>query len=386
MIATESILLPELDLAITVGTTFPPANVHSLVNTSCPSINCTFPVFETLGLCHTCDDISGEIRSYRLSDTLDNPYGCCSNHTLVDQNNQTCLWADDQYLQQNTTTYGGAANDTFHFTLLQAAGFDQNAKSVAIKCELYPCIKECNSSIKSADLTEELINTIPISFSGSYPGLFELTANRTLRNGVWEDCTVDPTTKYLPDDCLWYFSSMDSLGAQLATALAGQDMIYAGTAPAGSTVARKLWNDESASINSVNAYFGDLADVITATIRNTGNKNISSSDYPVPIRGMAQVTETCIAVRWKWLSFLVVMSRLTLLFWLFICVYYICAVRSPPWKSSSLALLFCSLDSEIKDSINGYPTKDAMAEVSKESLVRLFSDGQGKVSLEKVSC
>lgn len=54
------------------------------------------------------------------------------------------------------------------------------------------------------------------------------------------------------------------------------------------------------------------------------------------------------------------------------------------WKSSSLALLFCSLDEQIKDSVKGYPTRDAMFEASKRTAVRLLPDNRGKASLEKV--
>jgi hypothetical protein len=73
-------------------------------------------------------------------------------------------------------------------------------------------------------------------------------------------------------------ASMDDLALNLAEALGGQYMFRAVSALGGSTVARKLWNNDSTSIDSLNAYFADLADVLTATIRNTGNKNKSAPD------------------------------------------------------------------------------------------------------------
>ncbi|ERF76357.1 hypothetical protein EPUS_07064 [Endocarpon pusillum Z07020] len=382
---STSVFLPELAVAITVGTTFPPKNTHSLVNTNCPSNNCTFPRFETLGICHTCEDISGEIQTFRDPTTLDHPEIYFYNHMLVDQRNQTYLWADDRLYPLNTTAYGGGPNDTFHLKVLKASGRGKS-KPVAFDCELYPCVKEYNSSIKNAVLTEELITTTRIPWSGTAPGDFELAAKRTLRDGVWEDCAVDPSTNFLPEDCLWSISIVDDLVANLAEPLGGQYMTWAVSALAGSTVARKLWNNDSTSIDSLNAYFGDLADVLTATIRNTGNKNMSSpgSEYPVPIRGMAQVLETCIDVRWKWLSFLTMISGFTLLFWLSFWCYYRAASRYPMWKSSSLALLFCSLDDQIKDLVKGYPTRDAMFEASKRTAVRLVPDNIGKASLERV--
>lgn len=385
MHASTSVFLPELAVAITVGTTFPPKNPHSLVNTNCPSNNCTFPRFETLGICRTCKDISSEIQTSRDPTTLNLSETCCYNHTLLDERNQTYLWADDRLYPLNTTAYGGQPAETFHLKVL-SANDPGKSKSVAFDCELYPCVKEYNSSIKNAVLTEELITTTRIPWSGPGKGTFSLDAKRTLRNGVWEDCTVDPSTNYLPEDCLWSIAIVNDLAANLAEALGGQYMMLAVNALAGSTVARKLWNNGSTTIDSLNAYFGDLADVLTATIRNTGNKNMSSpdSEYPVPIRGMAQVEETCIDVRWKWLSFLTMISGFTLLFWLSFWGYYSAASRNPIWKSSSLALLFCSLDDQIKDSINGYPTRDAMFEVSKRTVVQLLPDDLGKASLAKV--
>jgi hypothetical protein len=380
---STSVFLPELALAITIGTTFPPKNPHSLVNTDCPSTNCTFPRFETLGICRTCEDISGEIRTVPDPTKPDLPEAWGYIHTLVDQRNQTSLWADGQLYPLNTTAYGGWPDDTFHLKVLKARG-PENSKPVAFDCELYPCIKEYSSSIKNAVLTEELITTTRMPWIGTIPGTFELAANRTLRNGVWEDCAVDPSTDYLPEDCLWSMASMDDLALNLAEALGGQYMFRAVSALGGSTVARKLWNNDSTSIDSLNAYFADLADVLTATIRNTGNKNMSVLDYPVPIRGIAQVEETCIDVRWEWLSFLAMISAFTLLFWVSFWRYHHAASRHPMWKSSSLALLFCSLDDQIKDLVKGYPTRDAMFEASKRSVVQLLPDNLGKASLEKV--
>jgi hypothetical protein len=308
--------------------------------------------------------------------------GRCYNHTLVDDRNQTYAWADDQFYPLNTTTYRGGIDNTFHMKVLNSGRW--NSKPVAFDCELYPCVKEYTASIRDAALTEELVTTtrIPKSLDA-----YQLVATRTLRNGIWEDCVVDQATKLLPDDCTWYLYSGGRLEANLAVALGGQYMQVAGKTVMGSTVARKLWNNGSTSMNSLDNYFGHLADVLTATIRNTGNKNMNSSsaDYPEPIYGVARVRETCMDVRWEWLSFLVAITGLMLLFWSSFLLYHNTRSKNPAWKSSSLALLFCSLDDKIKDSVKGYPTKDAMIEAAKTSTVQLIADSDGKVSLEEVS-
>jgi hypothetical protein len=77
-------------------------------------------------------------------------------------------------------------------------------------------------------------------------------------------------------------------------------------------------------------------------------------------------------------------SAFTLLFWLSFWRYHTAASRHPMWKSSSLALLFCSLDDQVKDLVKGYPIRDAMFEASKRSVAQLLPDNLGKASLEKV--
>lgn len=89
-------------------------------------------------------------------------------------------------------------------------------------------------------LNEGIITTTRIPWIGTISGNFELAAKRTLRNSVREDCAVDASTNYLPEDCLWSIAGVDDLAAHLAEALGGQIMILAVHQPGGSTVARKL--------------------------------------------------------------------------------------------------------------------------------------------------
>lgn len=55
-----------MGVAINTGTVDPPKHIPSLVSTECKSGNCTFPDFSTVGVCHSCDDLSSQIRNITI--------------------------------------------------------------------------------------------------------------------------------------------------------------------------------------------------------------------------------------------------------------------------------------------------------------------------------
>lgn len=379
-------LVPELELAITIGTTFPPENPHSLVDFRCPSGNCTFPAFQTLGMCNSCADISDEIRTQGLRNQHDN--STYKEFALFDSRpgwNNSFLIAHETTMTVNGTPQVTSLNTSarvdnlegfFEMFILKSAD-----SPAAFKCKIFPCIREYNPSVRSAILTEELLSTRPIPWRNGVRGEFNTSTTRTLRRGEWEECTIDPSTGSVPDDCKWHLSFMHVISESLKKALNLQPILWTGSSETpyfGGPIASRLWNNGSVSIPSLDQYLDKLTDVLTSTIRNTGTKNMTSLEYPKPLRGTAYSLNTCINVRSEWLTVFIVLTGVTVTFWITFVFYHRSSSRRPKWKSSSLAVLFCDLDEEIKETIRGFQTRDEMFERSKRMIVRLRPDDYGR--------
>ncbi|KAI1423585.1 hypothetical protein F5Y12DRAFT_716212 [Xylaria sp. FL1777] len=61
--ALESEIDSPMAVAINAGLVNPPNYIPSLVTTTCPSGNCTFGMFSSVAACHSCADISSQIKN-----------------------------------------------------------------------------------------------------------------------------------------------------------------------------------------------------------------------------------------------------------------------------------------------------------------------------------
>jgi hypothetical protein len=110
--------------------------------------------------------------------------------------------------------------------------------------------------------------------------------------------------------------------------------------PDGSVIAMKLWYEGGANLNRTNDIMSALTDTITARIRAGGNDEFGN--------GKVLVNATCIYMNWRWLSFLTIVMALILLFLVILIITYAReGMTKYLWKSSSLAVLFCSVSEEI---------------------------------------
>lgn len=83
----EAQLDADIYIAMYTGIYNPPRLSSSLVDVDCQSGNCTFPNFQTLGVCEACEDISDRIVSTPLDLGI-------LNYTINSEtSNRTILWA-----------------------------------------------------------------------------------------------------------------------------------------------------------------------------------------------------------------------------------------------------------------------------------------------------
>ncbi|KAK8021767.1 hypothetical protein PG990_006905 [Apiospora arundinis] len=391
-------------VAINVGLVSPPNHIPSLVSTTCASGNCTFGQFSSVAVCHSCADISSQIQN-STKEFL--------NFTLP---------GEKQRFSPLQIAYGVVLNTSANISprhlldvrVLSLGGPLYGAKHNpnAFQCQLFPCVRTYEASISRSVLQETVLSEMPMGFD-AFGGLgrYVLAAtNLTQNSNKTVDCSPRPANDtaglalvadpnvdaapqeargtgskspgaWYPEECVWTFGASPYLAIrpELQRYLDRDAVETYASSPVGSIVAKNLWRNATTSFATVDAMMRNLSDVMTATVRNNGLKGME--EYAA---GAVVLETTCVAVRWAWLSFPAALVGLGLAFLLALVVQSpkdSPAVRS--WKSSNIAVLFCSLDESIRQKTDLAWFREEIDDVARTSRAQLVQDGAGKAKFIK---
>ncbi|KAF2807575.1 uncharacterized protein BDZ99DRAFT_478137 [Mytilinidion resinicola] len=394
--------------AITTGLVNPPIDASSLVQAECTSGNCTFGLFQTLGICHSCQDVSAMIQSQH--DT-----GSDYNYTLSDLSSDSRFIEVGRGISLQTSVSRGDNSTILQVVVLQ---IPLTESPFAVDCRITPCVKTYNSSMTNTVLNETVLSTAPMganaiadTFDPSFMS-YLLATTQTLRNGQRENCTPVPAMLFnttdtydvinsefvvvstanidaapnrilvvdngtlWPKECVWQFglysdrAIRDQLIADFDNLTIQQG---GGTTGIGLLNARKLWENGYANFSSVNQIMSDLTDTMTSTIRQRGNEG-SGGWAP----GDVTVRFTCVQVRWAWFSFPAVLVGLATVFLVILILQSPGGMAERTWKSSSLAVLFCALDDAMKIAGRFELTREEMLRLAKTTTAQLVQDEEGR--------
>ncbi|ROV89598.1 hypothetical protein VMCG_09925 [Cytospora schulzeri] len=334
--------------AIYMGLLAPPQNSSAAITASCRTGNCTFPhddgaAFSTLAMCQSCSDISDTI-TYGTSEIYDD---------------------------RPATIPSGA-----------------NPHDFAIACGMTPCLKTFSANVTDTVYEETELSSQDLVWS-SHAG-YTLATNTTLRNGTWEACMPTPqntstntlrinTTSmalisevsdkgiewavssnidihnisagaslWYPDDCVWWFGTLpaDAISSHLLGIFDNKtlDTPYWSRAPSsaqGDLWLVNLYRNGTMNMDTVNAYMNGLAWSMTANMRQSSEDSILLRT----VQGQMKKVESCLTVRWVWLSLPASLLGLELSFLVTIMVLSRSAKHwRGDWKDSSLALLYHGLE------------------------------------------
>ncbi|KAF2126905.1 hypothetical protein P153DRAFT_398990 [Dothidotthia symphoricarpi CBS 119687] len=396
----------------------PPANASSVVSTNCRSGNCTYPLFSTVGVCHKVESIPEEIRVNLLESTSGQPYpGPTRNVTLLTNGmwvaNYTGYTVAPICKTQTSSSMGDGTLLSLKMLMdwtTPVRDYDKDTTEedpnglLAFNLEIFPCIRTYQSSITNFILDEKLIATTQIGLSRR-PGFFGflLGTSQTLRNGKWEKCLSSQTpgpgleeiveadidaaptgepvpespTIFYPQDCIWKFaqSSLFAIHDALDDAIGHLELDLDTNyyIPVGSVAAKSICGvGVEKSSKSVDNFLQNLTDVMTATIRRRGSGG--AAEY---VQGITTVQSTCIEIRWAWFTYPVVLVLLTTSFFLLVTLKSHNGQKSI-WKSSSLAVLFCSLDETMRERTRSAWGRDDIFQYAEETQAQLVSDSEGK--------
>lgn len=404
--AGEADIDSPMAVAIITGLVDPPANPATLVNVDCVSGNCTFPRFQTVGVCHTCQDITRSIQN--ATGKPGSSPAPVQNYTLLDEDGDTQTWIGmGTVFSASAPARLSTMSHIMELKVLSAPDRWAGPPS-AFACQMYPCVRTYEASIGRTQRAETLLASARMGqnqlyFADQERTLFKLALPSVLRNGEASSCerrdeagegfvkvalaNIDaaPDTMagnndkvdaaYYPEACVWTFgyASADVIKRQLGAELDDAHMQLTGGVTTGPIVAKNIWRNGTADLASVDTFVRNLTDVMTATIRNRGMNG--SAEY---MPGEVIVNGTCIGVRWAWFSYPVVLVFLALVF------FGLLVLQSPSgsaprlWKSSSLALLFSDVDEPIAKSVDFSSSHLRMKEVAKATRAQLVCGSDGR--------
>lgn len=387
-------------VAINTGLVNPPNHIPSLVSTICDSGNCTFGQFSSLAVCHSCADISAHIKTWTMpggiwNDTL--PGNKSARFPDLDIATSTLLNTSAAYLPDHL----------LDLEILSRNITTSDGHASAFRCQLFPCVRTYEASVSKSILEETVVSEAPMGFDafGGFDRYVLATRNLTQRGEQKFDCSphsandtaglvrvalsnVDATPQepkgtgsvakgaWFLKECVWTFGSSPYLAIrpELYSYFENTNIQQYVPTYVGSIVAKNIWRNATINIDSVNGFMRNLSDVMTARIRNSGSNG--ADEYA---RGRTLVATTCVQVRWAWVSYPAALAGCGVVFFLVLFVQSpsdLAAMRS--WKSSNIAILFCSLDEAIRQKTDASWFRDEIADVAKTSSAQLVQDGAGK--------
>lgn len=393
----------------------------------CPTGNCTFEPYYTVGICSDCNDITSRVvvsKSCDVCRTPDSGYqGDDCTQTLPDVHLTITQCDYAGILFASSTAFPLASSPlpspldlSFQNTYFQAMMYSVNQKGCpgqlapyfsesgsclrAVECGLYPCVRAYTGEVKGGNFTETLISTYPMPLASPFTddsdcfyalrlGCVTDKGKNTLKSQGYSIAGGQDWLQYncssrvqnantIPDRCIYEFSYESAN----AFALSFQEQFFNGTIEttavgsvdelSGSLQLQVLFNSGNSTFESINNTMSRVAAFLTTYVRENGDESNTAS-----APGTMFQNETFIRVRWTWFTLPAALALFTLIFFMYTPVEIARHERHTNWKSSPLALLFHGLDAETQERYSRIDDLDEMDEMAKEVNVQLHMDGQG---------
>ncbi|KAF2136006.1 uncharacterized protein K452DRAFT_345190 [Aplosporella prunicola CBS 121167] len=404
-----------IQLAFYTGLFSSLANASAPLAVKCLTKNCTFAeedsgAFQTLAICHSCQDISNEVtwnssaKEYELpvfsrenrsisltpcNDSKCKAYSISSHHPAPSN-----LWEIEALLRKNHSDCWQEPCSPTPF---------------AVGCSLRPCLKTYGANVTNGDYKE--IERGVEFLASDEDGDFSLASKQILRDGKWRDCEksqeysentpvlVDlrdktihgrkldtyymrphypPEKVWYPRDCVWNMDYYTSRAIRdFLSGMYNGNQLYHYPSEDVNIIYSNIWlqllyQNGSATMDTVNSYWKNIAEAMTAQIRHSAT-GPESTRYAF---GKAWSQQTCIHVRWAWISFPAMLMVLSFCFFVAVMFQSWENEWKGDWKSSALAPIFHGLGQGC-DLQESKMMKDDMYSTSKDMRVRLQRRGSG---------
>ncbi|PYH89369.1 hypothetical protein BO71DRAFT_389806 [Aspergillus ellipticus CBS 707.79] len=337
-------------------------NADSVMIT-CPTGNCTFAPYQSLGFCSRCANITGELTQAPSSST-----GTMAtyDYNLTNGLSFSTSW-NSMYLMNATTGLDLVKLNTgdipviLNFTTISAAGYGVPPQISATECALYFCVKSYDAGVQKGAFNETLTSTATTSNSSST----DITSDITL---MPETCYYNNTQTKNETSCTYDISWLSRLAMSntVSPLLEGTGSLFVSNRPSWSTSTLQAVYGTEGDYKDINSMFQSLASSLTIHAR--------SSVCAATVNGTTWTAESFVHVQWPWLILPIVLLVLTLIF---LATTVIRTRHQFVWKSSPLALLFSDLAIEAPHAFERSLDLSHMEEASRKMNVFLETTSGG---------
>ncbi|KAI9041824.1 DUF3176 domain-containing protein [Aspergillus affinis] len=342
---------------------FQSASPHSnAVTLSCPTGNCTFDPYQSLGICTRCANITDQLAN------SSNSFGTLMQYDFKLPNGFHFETASNEiYLMNGTVDLPLLRVDTggvpsfLNFTAISAAGYGVPPSVSATECALYFCVNTFHSSVTQGSFNETRVSS--------------RTSSNATSSVITEDLFLTPETCYKngtrhqsTDDCTYHvnwFSGL-ALSNSLRPLLHGNGSLFISNRPSWSSDTLKAVYGTQGNYTDVSSVFHSLSSALTTHAR--------SKVCHALVTGKTWTMESFVQVRWLWM---VLPIALVALGFVFLVVTIVKTKNQYIWKSSPLALLFSDLSVDAPHSIRASPSLSGMEDTSKKMNVWLETTNAG---------
>ncbi|KAE8385910.1 hypothetical protein BDV23DRAFT_164216 [Aspergillus alliaceus] len=325
---------------------------------TCPTGNCTFVPYQSLGFCSRCVNITDQLTVNHSSDSLTRletydyklPNGLTFTtsttgmHIMNATNGLNLLQIDAEGLPL-----------IMNFTAISAAGYGVPPQISATECALYFCVDTYEATVKDGVFNERVVSSA--------------TSSNLSATAVTEDFALAPDTCYVngtqrndKSECTYPVNWLSRLAMvnSLRPLLNGSGEYFMSNRPYWSSDTARALFGQQGNLSEISTIFTSLASSLTINARTQVCK--------ASVKGMTWTAESFVSVRWPWMIFPIALVAMTIIF---LAVTMIKTRNQYIWKSSPLALLFSDLAVEAPHTFQRNPSLSGMEDASRKMKVWL---------------
>lgn len=329
----------------------------------CPTGNCTFAPYQSLGFCSRCANIT---------DSLDlniTGFGTLQNYKYELPNGWNFTTATNMMYLMNATAYRDLIQLDptgwpliTNFTAITAAGYGVPPDISATECALSFCVHTYQASVKNGKFSEKLVAT---DTSSNY-SMTAATDNIALTP---KTCHYNGTTYHPPytnDNCTYKISwlSLLSMSNSLRPLLKGKGSLFISNRPSWSSDTTRAIYGLYGNFTEISGMFDSLASSLTTHARS----KVCAATVP----GTTWTVESYVRVRWAWMILPIALVA-------FMLVFFVATIWNTRnqfiWKSSPLALLFSNVDAP--NALDVHPELSKMEKTSQKIRAKLETTANG---------
>ena len=331
---------------------------------NCPTGNCTFPPYQSLGFCSRCANITD-----LLTTSHSGPIASEQTYHYKLPNGFTFETAITGMNMMNATSYRALSRlDTkgmapiVNFTAISASGYGIPAQVSATECYLSFCVNTYEANVQGGAYSEKQTSSYELTNSSSIVEDFSITPDTCYYNGTRLQ------KPYKTDNCTYNVNWLSRLS--MANSL--QPLLH-GSGALG-MANRPSWT--SNTVHALYGLYGNFTDInsVFQSLASTLTVNARSNICQYNTDGVPWTDQSFVQVRWRWM---ILPGAMVVLSMIFLAITVVHTRNQYIWKSSPLALLFSEVLVDDSLPLKSSPTLKGMESTSRKMDVLLETTPQG---------